>query len=561
MRITLSRFITCASLLAASTLAAPADDAYFASPPAVTAEGQPALSTAETPVFHAEIAGPTQYTIGQPTSQEQYLLELLNRARANAPAEAIRLATSTDGNISGAIKFFAVNIAAMKAQFATLPSPLPPLAFSGNLMESAYLQSLDMKENNFQGHVSSNNPPAPDQPGDTLGDRLNHQNYDYDFAAENVFAYGLDLDSIQASFEIDWGPDNQGAVDGMQAPPGHRYNDHDLDDSLAVHLYQEIGISVLTGPGNGNGNTTGPLITTFDIGFQFNAVPLITGVVYKDNDGNGFYTPGNINNPSDFGEGVGNVTVTVSNTTFYAVTTKSGGYTVPVPGDCTYTVSFSGGGLANFTENVTVSGGNNVEADYVIPAVAPVTITKSPATQTVLLGKAATFTVTATSTAGTLVYQWYSIIGSKTTKISGATKSTYAISKTAATNAGKYYVVVQNAKGNATSSQATLSLLTGVKIGSLLKPATAKAGQTAPVTFSVTASGTSPLKYVWELGGQPIIANNVTGNTTAKLTISKVTAANAGSYQVTVSNSLNGLTSSANSTAKLTVTVPKSTVK
>ena len=33
----------------------------------------------------------TQYSIGNPTNEQQYMLELINRARANADAEAIRL--------------------------------------------------------------------------------------------------------------------------------------------------------------------------------------------------------------------------------------------------------------------------------------------------------------------------------------------------------------------------------------------------------------------------------------------------------------------------------------
>src|SRR3954451_14998816 len=44
------------------------------------------LAGAFTPAF-----AQTQYSIGNPTPEQQYMLELINRARANADAEAVRL--------------------------------------------------------------------------------------------------------------------------------------------------------------------------------------------------------------------------------------------------------------------------------------------------------------------------------------------------------------------------------------------------------------------------------------------------------------------------------------
>jgi len=99
-----------------------------------------------------------------------------------------------------------------------------------------------------------------------------------------------------------------------------------------------------------------------------------------------------------------------------------------------------------------------------------------------------------------------------------------------------------------------LSILTSVKITTQPKAVSAKAGQTTPVTFKVVATGTPSPIYLWKLSGQPITALNVKGITSATLTITKVTTANAGAYQVTVSNNLNGVTSSlASSSVKLTV--------
>ena len=68
------------------------------------------------------------------------------------------------------------------------------------------------------------------------------------------------------------------------------------------------------------------------------------------------------------------------------------------------------------------------------------------------------------------------------------------------------------------------------------------------VTFSVTATGTAPLTYLWKKNGQ-----NINSATSSQLTLSPLTAADAATYTVTVSNSYGNQTSSA---ASLTVATP-----
>ena len=67
----------------------------------------------------------------------------------------------------------------------------------------------------------------------------------------------------------------------------------------------------------------------------------------------------------------------------------------------------------------------------------------------------------------------------------------------------------------------------------------------ASVTFSVVATGTTPLRCQWRKNGTAI-----SGATGASLTLSGVTAAAAGSYTVVVSNAVGSVTSAA---ATLTV--------
>jgi hypothetical protein len=61
----------------------------------------------------------------------------------------------------------------------------------------------------------------------------------------------------------------------------------------------------------------------------------------------------------------------------------------------------------------------------------------------------------------------------------------------------------------------------------------------ANVTFTVVAAGTAPLSYQWQLNGA-----NLTGATSASLTLTGVTSANAGTYTVVVRNSGGSATSS-----------------
>jgi hypothetical protein len=87
-------------------------------------------------------------------------------------------------------------------------------------------------------------------------------------------------------------------------------------------------------------------------------------------------------------------------------------------------------------------------------------ITSQPASQTVDVGMAASFSVSATG-AGTLTYQW--ILNG--TNIPGGTASTYSIACAQATDAGTYFVVVGNTYGSATSSAATLTVNPPIQFG------------------------------------------------------------------------------------------------
>ena len=186
---------------------------------------------------------------------------------------------------------------------------------------------------------------------------------------------------------------------------------------------------------------------------------------------------------------------------------------------------------------VSASGGGSV---------AP-TITIQPADETVSAGSAATFSVTATGTAP-LKYQWQQ----NGAAISGATNASYTTPlETAADNGALFSVVITNAGGSVTSRNARLTVTTsgggGVIPSITAQPADQSilAGQTA--TFSVVATGTTPLTYQWQKNGAAISGATGTSYTTA----AETTADSGATFAVVVTNAAGSVTSRA---AKLTVT-------
>lgn len=282
---------------------------------------------------------------GDPTPNEILLLEFINRARANANAECARLAASTDPDVLNAVSYFGVNKTMMASQFAALTQTTQPLAMNSRLLATARIHSQDMLDNVFQGHVSSSSPPAPNLPGDSMGTRITRQGYVYSTVAENVYAYADNPWHAHAGFNIDWG----NGPGGMQSPAGHR---------LAIHngTFREIGIGALEGSKTNGSTTVGPLVVTQNFGTgSGGGQPLITGVAFLDADGDRFY---------DAGEGLADVRVDVTGSSWFAQTSTHGAYAIPVSGNGTYEISFQRKGHPRVSRQVTVSGGFNVKADY-----------------------------------------------------------------------------------------------------------------------------------------------------------------------------------------------------
>jgi hypothetical protein len=172
----------------------------------------------------------------------------------------------------------------------------------------------------------------------------------------------------------------------------------------------------------------------------------------------------------------------------------------------------------------------------------PPVITVQPQSQSVLLLGTATFYVTASSQTR-MSYQWY-FDGSP---IFGANRDSYTVLSVLGLDTGTYYVKVSNDGGSVISSNATLNLAT-TSPGITTPPQDQTVTQGQNASFTVLASGSTPLAYQWNFNGSAI-----SGSTSALLTLTNVQADQAGSYTVTVSNILGTITSHA---ANLTVDVP-----
>lgn len=176
------------------------------------------------------------------------------------------------------------------------------------------------------------------------------------------------------------------------------------------------------------------------------------------------------------------------------------------------------------------------------PPVAP-SIVAPPTNLTVLAGQPAAFNVTASGTAP-LTYQW---LFNTNSPWSGATSSNLNLANVQLTNGGSYSVRVANAAGVVTSAVATLTVLAPPTISAQPQSQTIILSNTA--SFSVTATGTAPLRYLWYFNTN----TSLPSATNLNYSITSVLSNNAGGYFVIISNNYGAVTSA---TATLTVAAP-----
>ena len=170
-------------------------------------------------------------------------------------------------------------------------------------------------------------------------------------------------------------------------------------------------------------------------------------------------------------------------------------------------------------------------------------ITNQPASLTVTPGNNATFTVGASGNLF-MFYQWQF----NGTNIANATTNMLTLTNVQPANAGNYSVIVSNAAGAVTSATAMLTVGSNSAPAITNQPANVAVIVSNSATFSVEATGGTPLNYRWYFN-----STNSVGLNTNSLTLANVLAANAGNYSVVITNAFGSVTSAP---AVLTVNFP-----
>ncbi len=190
---------------------------------------------------------------------------------------------------------------------------------------------------------------------------------------------------------------------------------------------------------------------------------------------------------------------------------------------------FASAAGGNDTFLVVGRGGIIFQSDFLTNT--PVSITSAPSNTTVLSGGVATFRVGAAGR-GPFSYQWFK----NGSLISGAVSASLTLSNVTSADAGSYHAVVNGDTSSATSSAATLTVVT---VSAAVQPETLYAFTNTSATFTAVVTGATPTAYQWfQYFNTPI-----PGATNATLTLTNVQASDATSYKFTATLALGQTTS------------------
>jgi len=178
-----------------------------------------------------------QYDCGNPTGDEQYLLELINRARLGPAQEGSFLTTQTNPDIVSAYSFFSVSKPQIVSAFSVIPQT-QPLAMNPILLATARAQSLDQQTFHYQGHTSHD--------GRAFNQRINDAGYTQAALAENVYApIGGPISTLlygHVGLNIDWGVpslDHRKSIMGL------------VDSQFDYGTLREVGVGLVQNPSSG----------------------------------------------------------------------------------------------------------------------------------------------------------------------------------------------------------------------------------------------------------------------------------------------------------------------
>jgi len=181
-------------------------------------------------------------------------------------------------------------------------------------------------------------------------------------------------------------------------------------------------------------------------------------------------------------------------------------------------------GLNVITVTAMDAAGNSAQIFFTVLYRVPPLFTQQPQAQSAATNDTVTFTVSAGGDQP-FKYQWRKNGGN----LIGGTNSNYTISNITTVHGGSYSVVVANAVGTVTSSNALLKVFVPPMITS--QPVGRAVTVGGKVSFKVSASGTATLFYQWRQDGV-----DIPGATSRSYSLSKIQTNAAGIYTVAVSN-------------------------
>lgn len=245
------------------------------------------------------------------TADEQYLLELINRARLDPLAEAKRQGIDlNEGLAAGTLQSGSRQV----------------LAPNAALSETANLHSLWMLKQGVFSHTGAG--------GSMPWDRAADQGYIRAMVGENI---SVRMSSGSSFATV---PTVEAHNSGLFKSAGHRQN-------LLNEGFRDVGLGLETGPFRyQGGNWTGSMLTEV-FGARMEGVALVTGVVFQDGDGDRFY---------DIGEGRGGARFTIAGVT--TSSSAAGGYGLEAGNGSAVAISGTTASGKAFTARLDMSHGN-----------------------------------------------------------------------------------------------------------------------------------------------------------------------------------------------------------
>lgn len=331
-------------------------------------------------------------TVVNMTDQEQLMLELINRARANPTAEASRFGLDLNQGLA------AGTITSQAKQ---------PLAPHQALVSAARIHSDDMLDRDYFSHTTL---------GTTNG------------APERALAAGYPVDAVGEN--IAWGGTtgtlNQNSAvyerhESLFRSPGHREN-------MLNPPYEEVGIGIKYGQYLDSGTNYNAAMVTEDFGIR-GLSPYITGVVYTDANANSFY---------DIGESMRAGTVTATNittgVTYSETIGSSGAYGIVVPaGNYNVTAQYLVNGVTQRSTRQVTVGTDNVKVDFDTLNQSNISLTATAGLNTVNeFGAVTSTTITVTRNGSTSFALTVSLSSSDTTELTAPVSITIPAGQTSA---------------------------------------------------------------------------------------------------------------------------------